>query len=84
MLPLPFRLAREATGRAEASYKSGEDSREGLIVNPEFLAAFTEAKARIRRMDYRFVEEADQTRQALLEIYCSVALGTPYNDFNTH
>jgi len=29
-------------------------------------------------------EEVDQTRQALLEIYCAVALATPYNDFATH
>jgi hypothetical protein len=50
----------------------------------EFSQAFTEAKARIREMDYRYVEETDQTRQALLEIYASVALKTPYNDFNTH
>lgn len=84
MAAFAFRLAREATGKAKASYKAGEDSRAGLITNAEFLAAFTEAKARIRRMDYRFVEESDQTRQALLEIYCSVALRTPYNDFNTH
>jgi hypothetical protein len=26
----------------------------------------------------------DQNRQALLEIYCAVVLGTPYNDFGTH
>ena len=35
-------------------------------------------------MEYRYVEETDQIRQALLEIYCSVALDTPYNDFGTH
>ena len=29
-------------------------------------------------------EETDQNRQALLEIYCAVVLGTPYNDFGTH
>jgi len=51
---------------------------------PEFRDAFAEAKARIRRMEYRFVEERDQNCQALLEIYCSVVLGTPYNDFKTH
>lgn len=79
-----FQLARRATGKLKASYRAGEDSRDGLILNPDFLAAFTNAKARIRHMDYRFVEEVDQTRQALLEIYCCVALGTPYNDFNTH
>jgi hypothetical protein len=42
------------------------------------------ANARIRAMEYRYVEETDQNRQALLEIYCAVVLGTPYNDFGTH
>jgi len=42
------------------------------------------AKERIRGMEYRYVEEADQNRQALLEIYCAVVLATPYNDFGTH
>jgi hypothetical protein len=49
---------------------------------PEFSTAFTEAKARIRKMDVRFVEESDPTRQALLEIYVAVVLATPYNDFD--
>lgn len=30
------------------------------------------------------VEERDQLRQALLEIYVAVALETPFNDFDTH
>jgi hypothetical protein len=47
-------------------------------------AAFESAKERIRQMDYRYVEEANQYRQALLEIYCAVVLQTPYNDFGTH
>jgi hypothetical protein len=79
-----FLLAREATGRMEASYRKGEDSRAGLMLDPVFSVAFTVAKERIRRMEYRYVEEADQNRQALLEIYCAVALATPYNDFKTH
>lgn len=79
-----FKLAREKTNRLVASYRPGDDSRAGLMLDAAFLAAFTEAKARIRHMSYRYVEEADQTRQALLEIYVSIALGTPYNDFNTH
>ena len=37
-----------------------------------FAAAFMAAKERIRKMEYRYVEEADQNRQALLEIYCAV------------
>ncbi len=54
------------------------------MLNPDFAAAFIAAKERIRRMEYRYVEEGDQSRQALLEIYCAVVLGTPYNDFDTH
>jgi hypothetical protein len=32
----------------------------------------------------RYVEETDPLRQALLEIYVSIVLATPYNDVNTH
>jgi hypothetical protein len=77
-------LAREATGRMKASYKAGTGSRAGLMLNPEFEQAFRDAKARIREMQYRFVEETDENRQALHEIYCAIVLGTPYNDFGTH
>ena len=52
--------------------------------DPPFRAAFKAAKERIRKMDYRYVEEVDQNRQALLEIYCAIVLSTPYNDFKTH
>jgi hypothetical protein len=79
-----FQLARRQTGLKVASYKPGSGSRAGLMELPEFAAAFISAKARIREMDYRYVAETDQTCQALLEIYCSVALATPFNDFGTH
>jgi hypothetical protein len=79
-----FQLARESTGMTKASYRPGEGSRAGLMSNPVFAAAFAAAKERIREMEYRYVEEVDQNRQALLEIYCAVVLGTPYNDFGTH
>lgn len=59
-------------------------SRRALIAEANFGEAFREAKARVRKMDLRFVEEADPTRQALLEIYASVVLRTRYNDFDTH
>jgi hypothetical protein len=54
------------------------------MLDPVFAAAFREAKERIRAMEYRYVEEREQNRQALLEIYCAVVLSTPYNDFGTH
>jgi len=80
MAAFAFKLAREMT----ASYKPGDDSRTGLMLNSEFRAAFDAAKARIRQMEFRFIEETDQNTQALLEIYCTLALNAKYNDFNTH
>jgi predicted GIY-YIG superfamily endonuclease len=78
-----FKLARETTGRLTAAYSS-VGSRVALSADGVFGEAFTQAKARVRNMDLRFVEEADPTRQALLEIYASLVLRTKYNDFDTH
>jgi hypothetical protein len=78
-----FRLARESTGQTEASY-TPEGSRASLLTNAEFASAFLLAKRRVRAMDLRYVEEVDQLRQALLEIYVAVVLRTPYNEFSTH
>lgn|SRR5262249_45534834 len=79
-----FRLAREATGRLAAAY-TGDGTRALLAANDAaFALAFTDAKTRIRSMEARYVEEVDPLRQALLEIYASIVLATPYNDFNTH
>ena len=78
-----FRLAREATGKCAASYKP-EGSRAALMLDPDFREAFVQAKRRISRMDLRYVDEPDPTRQAVLEIYVAVSLSTPYNDFDTH
>ena len=79
-----FNLARETTGKVKPRYKRGPYSREGLMKNDEFLAAFNEAKARIRLMDFRFVEENNPMKQCILEIYTAIALETPYNNFDNH
>lgn len=79
-----FRLAREETGKVKASYRPGIDSRAGLIADPAFLKAFTDAKVRIRAMSFRYVEEKDPLAQCLLEVYVAVILSTPYNDFDNH
>ena len=54
------------------------------MADAAFCEAFLQAKARVRAMQFRCVEEPDPTRQALLEIYCAFALSTRYNDFDTH
>lgn len=79
-----FRIAREVSGRVKVTYDAGNGSRIALSTDPVFSDAFTKAKVRIRKMDLRYVEEPDPLRQALLEIYVSIVLKTPYNDFNTH
>jgi uncharacterized protein (UPF0297 family) len=79
-----FRLAREATGQLQPTYKKGDGSRSALAEDPAFLKAFVDAKARIRLMDLRYVEEGDPVRQCLLEVYAAVVLATPYNDFDNH
>lgn len=84
MAAFAFRLAREATGQLKATYRAGEGSRAALAVDPVFRPAFLAAKARVRAMEFRYVEERDPVRQAVLEIYCAVALETPYNDFDNH
>jgi hypothetical protein len=78
-----FLLAREKTQSLQATYRT-EGSRAWLMQQPHFIAAFIAAKARIRAMQYRYVEETDQNRQALLEMYAAVVLETKYNDFGTH
>lgn len=76
------KLARLAT-RRKTSYTT-KDSIKELMNDPSFLMSFQQAKERIGRMEIRYVEEPDCNRQALLEIYATLALGTPYNDFETH
>ena len=50
----------------------------------ECCEAFAFAKTCLAEMDLRFVEEADPTRQAMLEIYVATVLKTPCNDFENH
>lgn len=79
-----FKLAREATGKTVAAYVPGPESRSGLLGDPDFAKAFALAKLRVRQMEYRFTEQVDPTLQALLEIYCTIVLQCPYNDFDNH
>ena len=81
--PFAFKLARELTGNTKAAY-STKGSRNQLLSDDKFLAAFQTSKHRIRQMDIMFVEEADSNRQALVEIYATICPAAPYNDFDTH
>ena len=81
----PWLIARQETGR-KATYKK-EGSREDLLKNPKFKKfkeAYDRARARICKMQVRYVYEPDPVRQTLLEIYVAVATKAKYNDFDTH
>lgn len=78
-----FRLARQLTGQTNATYTAA-GSRSFLQSHPEFGPVFVAQKERVRNMSARFVSEPDPMRQALLEMYVSVSLGTPHNDFDNH
>lgn len=78
-----FRLAREATGQVNASYRP-KGSRKELMKDPTFSAEFVKAKARIAQMEMRCIEVSDPMRQALLEMYAALELRTPYNSFGNH
>jgi hypothetical protein len=80
--PFAWLLAREVTGK-KATYKP-DGSRKALLADPAFRAEYERAKTRIRKMNVRYVHEADPTGQALLEIYVAVATEARYNDFDTH
>ena len=78
-----FRLARQVTGMTQATY-TVKGSRQELERDPEFSPVFIAQKLRVRNMNVQFVSEPEPMRQALLEMYVSVSLGTPHNDFDNH
>jgi hypothetical protein len=80
--PFAWRLARDKTGY-RATYKR-KGSRRDLLSQSDFRRAYEKAKQRIRKMDVRFIEEAEPLRQTLLEVYVAVATHAKHNDFDTH
>jgi hypothetical protein len=79
-----FKLARHETGNIKAAYSTGAGSRTSLAADPVFGAVFVDAKARVKRMDFRWIEETDPVRQCLLEVYVAIVLQTAFNDFDNH
>ena len=77
-----FRMAKKKLGIGKATYRK-DTSRKNLLSDQAFATEFERAKARIRKMPVRFVQEEDPIMQALLEIYVAVELNTKYNSFKT-
>ena len=78
-----FRLARQITGQTVATYTE-QGSRSELENDPVFGPIFKAQKERVKNMNVRYVSESNPMKQALLEMYVSVSLATPHNDFDNH
>jgi hypothetical protein len=78
-----FLLARHQTGNLKASYKP-EGSRQHLLENPDFRAAFDAARERIKGMDVQFVEEVDPVKQTVLEVFVALETKAEFNCFDNH
>ena len=63
-----FRLASQAVGKT-GCYIGWVRRVARLMLEPAFVRVCLAAKERIRKMEYRCVEETDENSQALLEIY---------------
>lgn len=77
-----FLMARRRSHATPPTYRKA-GSRRQLLQDPEFRKTFERCKQQLRRMDIRTIEVRDPIMQALLEIYLSVTLRTPYNKFET-
>jgi|GWRWMinimDraft_15_1066023.scaffolds.fasta_scaffold96817_2 hypothetical protein len=53
------------------------------MLESAFIAAMKTCTERVRHMEVRFVQVLDNITQHLFEVYCALALQTPYNEFKT-
>ena len=72
----------------EVAEKKGIDvigrTRSELERDPTFKDLFIQSKIRVSKMSIRLVSVEDQIKQAIFQVYLSMELNTPFNDFNTH
>jgi predicted GIY-YIG superfamily endonuclease len=61
-----------------------DGTREQKMNNKEFLAHFHEARSRIEKMQFAFVEIKDDFELYVFEAYVALELDTRYNSFRTH
>ncbi len=78
-----FLLARHETGNLKASYQP-KGSREDLLTDQDFRAAFDAARLKIKAMYVQFIEESDPVKQTILEVLAALRTNARYNDFDNH
>lgn len=76
-----FLMARH---RAAEAYDDLPEFRDQLAADARFAPLFVQAKAAVRAMEFRCVIIEHHARQAVFEIFASVAFASPYNFWETH
>jgi hypothetical protein len=76
---LAWLLALDAAHDLELPRSRAEKQRDAV-----FAPLFVASKRRVADMDVRWVEIVDVIERTLFEVYAALALGTPYNSFETH
>jgi hypothetical protein len=80
--PFPFLMAKDAA--KEKGIDIIGKTRGELERDHTFKYLFTQSKNRVSKMSIRLVSVEDQITQTIFQIYASMELNTPFNDFNTH
>jgi len=76
-----FLLAKEIW---DPSHHDDTRTREQLEADDKFSQLYSEKKKDVAAMQVRVIEIAGPASQALFEIYASLELDTPYNDWENH
>ena len=74
-----FLLAKE-----NAISKGVDCKRNRSALEKDHSFGFSEAKAKVRLMQFRCVEITDPIAQTLFKVYAALELKTPYNSFELH
>ena len=77
-----FLIARRDHGAAVPDAPTS--TRRAILNDSKFSARFAAAKKRVADMKVRFVLCDDPEVRTVFEVFASMHLQTPYNDFETH
>jgi len=75
-----YMLTVKSTGLKPIPY-SPNSTKESMFRDDRFVTEFNKIIARIKLMNYRWIEVNDKLEKNLLEIYAAVILETEFNDF---
>jgi len=77
-----FHLALAAAAEGETTLP--KTTRTDIETYPPFRNLYDQAKDRVAAMKIRVIEIRDPIEQTIFEVYAALALGSIYNDFDTH